>query len=133
MPKSPEQMGKTPEKERRTNFQEIFSMTPDTLTGEKKKEIVERALEEELKPEMLTESLRGIESEVRGEGQIFDDLSPFRAWVMGKQGDPDETIYPFRKWEEQQRRTEYATWMKIFLGRVKQEANSFELRNSLFL
>ena len=46
---------------------------------------------------------------------------------MGKQVNPEETTYPFRKWEEQQKRTEYATWMKDFLERVKQEASRSDL------
>lgn len=129
MSKSPEQMGGTPEKERRTNFQEVFSMTPDKLTEEEKREIIERVFEEERKPEMITESLRGIEAEIRREEntEIFDDMTPFRAWVMGEEIDPKETIYPFAKWREKERRTEFITWQRSFLERVKQEANQSKL------
>lgn len=133
MPKSPEQMGGTPEETRRINFQEIFSMTSDKLTGEEKQEIIERVLEEERKPEMITESLRGIEAEIRKEEntEIFEDMEPFRAWVMGEEVDPEETVYPFGKWREKERRTEYVTWMKSFLERVKQEANQSKLPHKL--
>ena len=131
MSKSPERIGGNPEGEKRKSFEEILSMTPDKLTDEIKGGIVEKALEEELKPEMLTESLRGIESEIRGEGKIFDDISPFRAWIMGEQVTPEDTTYPFRKWEEKESRTEYVTWMKSFLERVKQEANRSNLPHEL--
>jgi hypothetical protein len=129
MPKSPEQTGGTPEKEKKVNFQEIFSMTPDKLTEEKKREIVERVLEEELKPEMLTGSLYEIGAEIRKDGgaEIFDDIGPFYDWVMGKEVDPKVTVYPFAKWREKEHRTEYVEWMKSFLERVRQEANQSKL------
>lgn len=126
MSKSPETMGGMPEKEPRITFQEIFSMTPDKLEEEEKKQIIEEALEqavEERKSEMLTESLWELEKEVSGREKIFDDISPFSKWVMGQEvNSQEETTYPFFRGEEE-KLAEYAISMKAFLERVKQEVN----------
>ena len=127
MPKSPESMGGTPEEKKGMSFQEVLSMTPDKLAEEKKKQIIERALKqgvEEMKSEMLTESLWRIEKEVSNRDKIFDDISPFSKWVKGQEVDPqeDDTIYPFFKGEEK-KMEEWKVLAKAFLERVKQEVN----------